>query len=104
MRRRDGWLHAGDVGRIDEDGNVFVVDRLKELIKVSGYKVAPAGLGPCSPEHPAVADVAVVSRPDERRGEVPVAFVVGDVGEAELLAWAAERVAASARARCASPT
>ena len=89
----DGWLHTGDAGRIDDNGNVFIVDRLKELIKVSGHQVAPAELEAVLLAHPAVADAAVIGRPDERRGEVPVAVVVGDVGEAELLAWAAERVA-----------
>jgi acyl-CoA synthetase (AMP-forming)/AMP-acid ligase II len=100
----DGWLRTGDAGRIDEDGNVFIVDRLKELIKVSGYQVAPAELEAVLAEHPAVNDVAVVGRPDERRGEVPVAVVVGDVGEAELLAWAAERVAPYKRPRAVRHT
>jgi acyl-CoA synthetase (AMP-forming)/AMP-acid ligase II len=91
----DGWLRTGDVGRIDADGNVFIVDRLKELIKVSGYQVAPAELEAVLGAHPAVADAAVIGQPDERRGEVPVAFVVAasPVGEAELLAWVGERVA-----------
>ena len=91
----DGWLHTGDAGRIDADGNVFIVDRLKELIKVSGYQVAPAELEAVLAGHPAVADAAVISRPDERRGEVPVAIVVAaaPVEEAELLAWLGERVA-----------
>ena len=91
----DGWLHTGDAGRIDDDGNVFIVDRLKELIKVSGYQVAPAELEAVLASHPAVADAAVIGRPDERRGEVPVAIVVAaaPVGEAELLRWVGERVA-----------
>ena len=91
----DGWLRTGDAGRIDEDGNVFIVDRLKELIKVSGYQVAPAELEAVLATHPAVADAAVIARPDERRGEVPVAIVVAaaPVEEAELLAWLGERVA-----------
>jgi acyl-CoA synthetase (AMP-forming)/AMP-acid ligase II len=91
----DGWLHTGDLGHVDADGNVFVTDRLKELIKVSGHQVAPAELEALLVTHPAVADAAVIRRPDERRGEVPVAVVVrrGDVAEAELIAWAGERVA-----------
>ena len=91
----DGWLRTGDAGRIDADGNVFIVDRLKELIKVSGYQVAPAELEAVLATHPAVADAAVIGRPDERRGEVPVAIVVAaaPVEEAELLAWVGERVA-----------
>ena len=72
-----------------------MVDRIKELIKVSGYQVPPAELEALLVSHPAVADAAVIGRPDERRGEVPVAVVVraAPVGEDELIAWAAERSA-----------
>jgi acyl-CoA synthetase (AMP-forming)/AMP-acid ligase II len=81
----DGWLGTGDLGYVDEDGNVFVVDRLKDLIKVSAYQVAPAELEALLVAHPRVADAAVVGRPDERHGEVPVAVVVprGMAGEAD---------------------
>ena len=91
----DGWLHTGDLGHVDADGNVFVTDRLKELIKVSGHQVAPGRARGAARDPPGVADAAVIRRPDERRGEVPVAVVVrrGDVAEAELIAWAGERVA-----------
>jgi acyl-CoA synthetase (AMP-forming)/AMP-acid ligase II len=91
----DGWLHSGDLGHVDADGNVFVVDRLKELIKVNALQVAPAELEAVLSEHPAVAESAVVGRPDERRGEVPVAFVVArrEVDGDALMAWVAERVA-----------
>ena len=91
----DGWVHTGDLGHVDADGNVFVVDRLKELIKVNAHQVAPAELEAVLAGHPAVAESAVVGRPDERRGEVPVAFVVarGEVDGDELMAWVAERVA-----------
>jgi acyl-CoA synthetase (AMP-forming)/AMP-acid ligase II len=92
---RDGWVHTGDLGHVDADGNLFVVDRLKELIKVNAHQVAPAELEALLGSHPAVAECAVVGRPDERRGEVPVAFVVAR-GEADgdaLTAWLAERVA-----------
>jgi acyl-CoA synthetase (AMP-forming)/AMP-acid ligase II len=90
----DGWLRTGDLGLVDPDGNVFVVDRLKELIKVSGYQVAPAELEALIAAHPGVDDAAVVGRPDERRGEVPVAVVVrrGNLGAGDLQAWVAERV------------
>jgi acyl-CoA synthetase (AMP-forming)/AMP-acid ligase II len=92
---RDGWLHTGDLGHVDADGNVFVVGRIKELIKVSGYQVPPAELEAVLAGHPAVADAAVIGWPDERRGEVPVAVVVraGPLAEDELIAWAAERSA-----------
>ncbi len=97
----DGWLHTGDLGYVDADGNVFIVDRLKELIKVNAYQVAPAELEALLSTHPAVADVAVIPRPDETHGEIPVAAVVrrGEVGEDELMAWVAERVAPHKRIR-----
>jgi AMP-binding enzyme/AMP-binding enzyme C-terminal domain len=81
----DGWLATGDLGYVDEDGNVFVVDRLKDLIKVSAYQVAPAELEALLVAHPWVADAAVVGHPDERHGEVPVAAVVprGMAGEVD---------------------
>ncbi len=91
----EGWLRTGDLVRFDADGNLFVVDRLKELIKVRGYHVAPAQLEAELAAHPAVADAAVVPRPDEESGEVPVAYVElrAAVEPAELAAWVAERVA-----------
>jgi acyl-CoA synthetase (AMP-forming)/AMP-acid ligase II len=97
----DGWVHSGDLGRIDADGSVFVLDRLKELIKVNALQVAPAELEALLATHPAVGDCAVIGRPDERRGEVPVAFVVprGQVDEAELMAFVAARVAPHKRVR-----
>jgi acyl-CoA synthetase (AMP-forming)/AMP-acid ligase II len=71
----DGWWHSGDQCRIDADGNVYVVDRLKDMIKVGGQSVAPAEVELELVCHPAVADAAVVGRPDPARGEVPIAFV-----------------------------
>jgi acyl-CoA synthetase (AMP-forming)/AMP-acid ligase II len=96
MLSPDGWLRTGDLGLVDGDGNVVIVDRLKELIKVSGWPVAPAELEALLATHPAVADAAVVRQQDPARGEVPVAVVVprpgADPGPEELLAWVAERV------------
>jgi acyl-CoA synthetase (AMP-forming)/AMP-acid ligase II len=91
----DGWLHTGDLCRLDPAGNVFVVDRLKELIKVAGYSVAPAEVERELAAHPAVADAAVVGRPDAQLGEVPVAFVAlsAPVADTELRAWLAGRLA-----------
>ena len=72
----DGFLKTGDIGYYDEDGDFFIVDRLKELIKVKGFQVAPAELEALLLEHPLIADAAVIGIPDERAGERPKAFVV----------------------------
>lgn len=72
----DGWLHTGDIGVMDGDGYLTVVDRLKELIKVKGFQVAPAELESILLKHPKIADVAVIPVPDEQSGEVPKAIVV----------------------------
>jgi acyl-CoA synthetase (AMP-forming)/AMP-acid ligase II len=97
----DGWVHTGDLGHVDADGNVFVVDRIKELIKVNALQVAPAELEALLGTHPAVAECAVVGRPDERCGEAPVAFVVArtDVDASDLIAYVADRVAPHKRIR-----
>jgi len=96
-----GWLHTGDIGHADEDGYFYVVDRLKELIKYKGYQVAPAELEALLVGHPAVADAAVVPKPDEEAGEVPKAYVVlrGETTGEELMAYVAERVAPYKRVR-----
>ncbi|XP_047502839.1 4-coumarate--CoA ligase 1-like isoform X1 [Penaeus chinensis] len=72
----EGWLHTGDIAKMDEDENVYIVDRLKELIKVKGLQVAPAELEDLLRDHPDIIDVAVIGIPDERAGEVPRAYVV----------------------------
>jgi len=74
----DGWLHSGDIGYYDKEGNVFIVDRLKELIKVKGLQVAPAELEDLIRGIPGVADVAVIGVADVKAGEVPRAYVVQD--------------------------
>jgi acyl-CoA synthetase (AMP-forming)/AMP-acid ligase II len=101
MLDSEGWLHTGDLGRIDAAGNVFVADRLKELIKVNAFQVAPAELEALLAGHPQVADAAVIARPDERTGEAPVAVVVprGTLEPEQLIAWVAERVAPHKRIR-----
>jgi 4-coumarate--CoA ligase len=73
---REHWLHTGDIGHIDADGHLFIVDRLKELIKYNGFQVPPAELEALLLTHPAIADAAVVGLPDESAGEIPVAHVV----------------------------
>ena len=88
----DGWLKTGDVAIIDEDGYMFIVDRLKELIKYKGFQVAPAELEATLVGHPQVQDAAVIGKPDEEAGEVPVAFVIAidpAPSEAEIQAYIA---------------
>ncbi|XP_027344523.1 4-coumarate--CoA ligase 1-like isoform X2 [Abrus precatorius] len=77
---KEGWLHTGDIGYIDDDDELFIVDRLKELIKYKGFQVAPAELEALLLSHPKISDVAVVPMKDEAAGEVPVAFVVRSNG------------------------
>jgi acyl-CoA synthetase (AMP-forming)/AMP-acid ligase II len=93
----DGFLHTGDIVRIDADGNLFIVDRLKELIKHKGFQIAPAELEAVLLTHEDVADAAVIGYPDERAGEVPKAFVVVKPGRAveadDLRKFVSERVA-----------
>ena len=98
----DGWLRTGDAVRIDESGVVWIVDRLKEMIKYKGYQIAPAELEALLLEHPSVADAAVIGVPDTAAGEIPKAFVVRkqiDLTDAELIAWCAARVAPYKRPR-----
>ena len=91
----DGWLHTGDVGYVDEDGHLFIVDRVKELIKYKGFQVAPAELEAILLSHPAIADAAVIPSPDEEAGEVPKAFIIlkGEASPEEIKEYVAEQVA-----------
>ncbi|CAA7030055.1 unnamed protein product [Microthlaspi erraticum] len=77
---KEGWLHTGDIGFVDDDDEIFIVDRLKELIKFKGYQVAPAELEALLISHPSIDDAAVVAMKDEVADEVPVAFVVRSEG------------------------
>lgn len=94
---RGGWMHTGDIGRIDPEGRLFVVDRLKDMIIRGGNNVYPSEVEEALASHPAVREVAVVGRPDERLGEEIVAIVVPADGAApsprELRDWAADRIA-----------
>lgn len=72
----EGWLRTGDLGYYDAEGNVFIVDRLKELIKYKGFQVAPAELEDTLLSHPAIADACVIGIPDERAGQLPRAYLV----------------------------
>ncbi|XP_047088002.1 4-coumarate--CoA ligase-like 7 [Lolium rigidum] len=92
----EGWLRTGDVCMIGKDGFLFVVDRMKELIKYNSYQVAPAELEDLLQTHPGIDEAAVVGYPDEQAGELPVAFVVGrsgsDLHEAEIKDFIAKQV------------
>jgi long-chain acyl-CoA synthetase len=94
----DAWFHTGDVGRLDADGYLSIVDRMKDLIIRGGYNVYPRDVEDVLLEHSDVFMAAVVGRPDERLGEEVVAFVSLHPGagttEAELVAFARERLAA----------
>jgi acyl-CoA synthetase (AMP-forming)/AMP-acid ligase II len=93
----DGWLLTGDIGWLDEDGYLHILDRKKEMIKYKGYQVAPAELEALLHEHPAVLDVAVIPKPHLEGGEIPKALVVLREGSQatpeELMAFVAEKVA-----------
>ncbi|MEU5691444.1 4-coumarate--CoA ligase family protein [Actinosynnema sp. NPDC020468] len=99
----DGWLHTGDVGVIDADGLVSIVDRVKELIKYKGYQVPPAELEALLLTHPSVADAAVVGVRDQEGEEVPKAFVVAQPGveltAAEVMDFVAAHVAPHKKVR-----
>lgn len=93
---RGGWLHTGDVGRLDADGFLYIQDRLKDVIVTGGLKVYPLMVEQVLASHPGVAEAAVVGVPDERWGESVRAVVVQragtSVGEADLTAYCRERL------------
>ncbi|MET0594274.1 MAG: AMP-binding protein, partial [Polyangiaceae bacterium] len=93
----NGWLHTGDIGVMDPRGYVQITDRKKDMYIVGGFNAYPAEIESVLLQHPAIAQVAVVGAPDERMGEVGVAFVLlkagSALGEEELIAWSRERMA-----------
>ena len=97
----EGWLRTGDIGYVDADGDFFIVDRTKELIKYKGLQVAPAELEAVILGNAAIADACVIGIADEEAGEVPKAYVVakGEISAEELIAYVAERVAPHKRIR-----
>jgi long-chain acyl-CoA synthetase len=95
---RNGWFHTGDIGIIDADGYLAIVDRKKDMILRGGFNVYPRELEEVLMTHPAVSLCAVVGVPDDRLGEEVKAFIVRKPGaagtEAEIIAWCRERMAA----------
>jgi long-chain acyl-CoA synthetase len=95
---RGGWLHTGDVGRLDADGYLFIVDRIKDLIIRGGYNVYPRDVEDVLVQHPEVAAAAVVGRPDDKYGEEVVAFVQlregGSACPAEVIEFARQHLSA----------
>lgn len=93
----DGWLHSGDVGCIGEDGNLRILDRLKDVVIVGGFNAYPAEVETILRRHPAIADVCVIAWPDERMGEVCAACVILKPGETltlpDLTGWSREQMA-----------
>ncbi|KAJ1425082.1 AMP-dependent synthetase/ligase [Sesbania bispinosa] len=99
----EGWLRTGDVCYFDDDGFLFIVDRLKELIKYKGYQVPPAELEALLLTHPAISDAAVIPYPDKEAGQVPMAYVVRKAGssisEKQVMDFIAGQVAPYKRIR-----
>jgi len=92
-----GWLHSGDIGMIDDEGYVFIVDRVKDMINVAGFKVWPAEIEQFLYKHPAIKEVAVYGRPDPHKGEMTVAAVVLNEGATataeQIIAYCRENLA-----------
>ncbi|MBT7892240.1 MAG: AMP-binding protein, partial [Deltaproteobacteria bacterium] len=76
----DSWYHTGDLGKIDEDGFLYIVDRKDDMINAGAFKIYPREVEEAILKHPEVADCAVIKQEDERMGQIPAAFVVLKIG------------------------
>ncbi|MCJ7493124.1 MAG: long-chain fatty acid--CoA ligase [Deltaproteobacteria bacterium] len=94
---KGGWLHTGDLGKLDEDGYLYILDRKKDMIICSGYNVYPREVEELLHTHPAVMEAAVIGIPDPKRGESPMAFIIPRPGkkvtEEELIQFCKENLA-----------
>ena len=94
---RDGWLYTGDIGTIDEEGRITIVDRKKDMVNVGGYNVFPREIDEVLFAHPGIQEAASIGVPDSHRGETILAFVVTTEGAAisadEIIDYCAEKLA-----------
>jgi long-chain acyl-CoA synthetase len=94
---KDGWLHTGDIGMVDDEGYLYIFDRKKDMIICGGYNIYPIELEELLYENPKVLEAAVIGVPDERMGEIPKAYISLKPGEAatekEILDYVEERLA-----------
>ncbi|KAH8414503.1 hypothetical protein KR215_007682 [Drosophila sulfurigaster] len=100
---KDGWLHTGDIGYYDNEFEFFIVDRIKELIKYKGFQVPPAEIEALLLTNDKIKDAAVIGRPDEEAGELPMAFVVKQanvqLSEDDVITFVHERASPAKRIR-----
>ncbi|KAM8707266.1 hypothetical protein ACLKA7_011372 [Drosophila subpalustris] len=100
---KDGWLHTGDIGYYDDEFEFFIVDRIKELIKYKGFQVPPAEIEALLLTNDKIKDAAVIGKPDEEAGELPMAFVVKQANvqltESEVIQFVQERASPAKRLR-----
>jgi acyl-CoA synthetase (AMP-forming)/AMP-acid ligase II len=95
---KEGWLHSGDLGYVDNDGFLYLVDRQKDMLISGGVNVYPRDIEEVIVQHPAVREAAVFGIPSDKWGETPLATVIlrekGSVSSKDLVAWINERVEA----------